>query len=146
MNEEFKDLRLLYEENARMLRFFLTWRQLMFSGYFAVLAALALCFKWALTSTPDYASVFPIIGAIIGISFSLFDYRNRDMYNHVREVGRKIEERMSLGFKAYFSGYVGREGRVRHTWILNIIYLGTAAVMIIIAIIGLWKGYPEING
>ncbi len=139
-----ENFHVMYEENARMLRFFLTWRQIMFSGYFAIIAALAICFKWGLIHCCHYSILFPTLGFFISIAFFLFDLRNRDLFMHTTNVGKNIEEKMEEGFRAYFTEYCNRTPKVRHGWILNTVYLGTALLMFLVAIYGLIYGYAGV--
>jgi hypothetical protein len=134
----------LYEENARMLRYFLSSRQVMLSGYFVILGALAMCFKWSLTHCSKFAILFPSLGAIIAFTFYLFDLRNRDLIRHTTNVGRNIEDEMNVGLEAYFTGYTERKARIRHARILDTVYLGTAVLMLILALVGIFKGFSGI--
>ena len=56
LNSEFEKLKLLYERNSDQFKYFLTWRQLMLAGYFSIIAALALAFKWAYEN--QFAALF----------------------------------------------------------------------------------------
>ncbi len=118
----FTKLKLLYEENGSQFRFYLTWRQLLLAGYFAVIAALALGTKWALERPePHLIFLFPLIGAGVSILFWALDYRNRELYGHSSAVGRAIEE--VLGYKEL--GYYGafprvQKSKLRHGIILTV--------------------------
>ncbi|MFH1754805.1 MAG: hypothetical protein ABIA59_03800, partial [Candidatus Latescibacterota bacterium] len=68
-----------------------------------------------------------------------------DLFMHTTTVGRIIEEIMEVGFKPYFSEYCDRKAKVRHAWILNALYLGTAALMLIVLLYGIFVGFPSLT-
>ena len=132
-NGELEKLKLLYEKNAEQFKFFLTWRQLMLAGYFAIVAALSLAFKWALENQVLALFVFPLAGAWVSFLFWALDNRNRELYKLASDVGNKIEERMGLKGMGHFGAYFLSESRLGHGRILAIFYLGSGIVMFLVA-------------
>ncbi len=133
---EFDKLKLLYEENATQFRFFLTWRQLLVAGYFAVLAALALGFEWAVTNAPDLTFACPLAGAFASVFFWFLDHRNRELYNHASDTGARIEEAMGYPNLGYYGTYRKevKESTWRHSNVLTVFYLACGGAMLVIAV------------
>jgi hypothetical protein len=134
-NTEVEKLKLLYEENATQFRYFLTWRQLLLAGYFSIIAALALGFKWALGRHDVAPFVFPLAGAIVSVFFWALDFRNRELYQVTGRVGSDLEERLELKGMGHFSAYLSSscETKFAHSKILKIFYLGCGILMFLIA-------------
>ncbi len=137
-------LKLLYEENATQFRFFLTWRQLLLAGYFAVLAALALGFEWAVTTAPALTFACPLAGACASVLFWVLDYRNRELYYHASDVGTAIETEMGNPQLGYYGTYGAKtkDSRWKHSRVLKTFYLASGAAMLLIAIITLFVEIP----
>jgi hypothetical protein len=137
-------LKLLYEENATQFRFFLTWRQLLVAGYFAVLAALALGFEWAVTNAPDLTFACPLAGAFVSVFFWALDYCNREHHRHAGEVGAAIEPEMYQPNLGYYGTY-GKKitgSKWNHSRVLTAFYLACGVAMLIIAIVTLFVRIP----
>lgn len=138
-------LKLLYEHNCDQFKFYLTWRQLMFAGYFAVFSALALGFRWTLQNSPAYSCICPFLGALVSFVFWALDHRNLQLYEIVGDGSVAIEQALGGSQFGYFSVYrqrslsseknedkspqSGRGGRPRHPpkllthrWILTLFY------------------------
>jgi len=140
---DFERLQMLYEENATQFRFFLTWRQVLLAGYFAVIAALALGFEWAVTRAPDLTFACPLAGACVSVLFWALDYRNRELYHHASVVGAGLEEAMGHVELGYYGTYQKiKNSRWRHSRLLKTFYLASGAAMLIISIITLFVRIP----
>lgn len=129
--DDFERLKLLYQENGTMFRFYLTWRQLLLAGYFAILAALALGFRWSLSSAKGISCIFPFAGAGMGILFWALDYRNRQLYTHVGSVGRELESRLGFPGLGYYGAYKQARGWITHGKILTVLYFGCAVLLLV---------------
>ena len=130
-----ENLRLLYEETGAMFRFFLTWRQLLLGGYFAILAALALGFDWALTNHAGMSCAFPFLGFGLSVLFWALDSRNRELYRNAAEVGRSLESRFaSPPTVGYYGSYKRGRGFIQHSVILATLYLGGALLLLLFGI------------
>lgn len=132
-NGEFEKLKLLYEKNAEQFKYFLTWRQLMLAGYFAIIAALSLAFRWALQKQVLVLFAFPLAGAWVSFLFWALDNRNRELYKLASNVGDKIEERMGLKGIGHFGAYSLSETKMGHGKILAIFYLGSGVLLLLFA-------------
>lgn len=131
-------LKLLYEENARMFRFYLTWRQLLLAGYFTILAALALGYKWSLSEASAYSSMFPFVGSGISILFWALDYRNRQLYKHSSEAGAMLEQELVDKVVGYFGTYDDKATRLHHSTILAIFYLGVGTLLLLAGVLSVF--------
>jgi uncharacterized membrane protein YkoI len=146
---EFKKLELLYKESSTMFRYFLTWRQLLFAGYFAVIASLALGFRWTLSNAPDSAFVCPFVGFLIGLLFWALDYRNRQLYKLASKVGDNIEKELGHEGLGCYGAYQSKEQlkkeqskkeqsmkhKLHHSQILGTFYIGSGVVMLLFGVL-----------
>jgi uncharacterized MnhB-related membrane protein len=140
---DLEKLNLLYEENATQFRFFLTWRQILLAGYFAIIAALALGFEWAVIHAPDLTFACPLAGACVSVLFWALDFRNRELYHHASDVGAVIEEAMGHQQIGYYGTYQKtKKSKWRHSRLLKTFYLASGAAMLIISIITLFVRIP----
>jgi hypothetical protein len=128
-------LKALYEENATMFRFHLTWRQLLLAGYFVVLATLALAFRWSLLNTHGGAAVFPFIGAAVSAFFWALDHRNRTLYGLASATGSALESAFGLPVSGYYGTYKGTRAIITHTWVLSLLYIGCGALLFVLGIL-----------
>jgi hypothetical protein len=133
-DSKFEGLKLLYERNSDQFKYFLTWRQLMLAGYFAIIAALALGFKWALGDHTEALFAFPFAGAWISVLFWALDRRNRELYTMVSQVGAGLEEKIYPEAKGHFRAYSEKKARMGHGRILAVFYLGSGIVMFLFSI------------
>jgi len=131
---KFEGLKLLYERNSDQFKYFLTWRQLMLAGYFAIIAALALGFKWALGDHTEALFAFPFAGAWVSVLFWALDRRNRELYTMVSRVGAGLEEKICPEAKGHFMAYSEKKARLGHGRILAVFYLGSGIVMLLLSI------------
>jgi len=128
-------LKVLYEENATMFRFFLTWRQRLLPGFFAVLAAIVLGYRWALPNAPNMSCVLPFIGAGASALFWALDLRNRQLYRHASLAGSKLESSMGLAETGFYGTYREARSWIRHSVILSILYLGCCFLFLLLGIL-----------
>jgi hypothetical protein len=136
-------LQLLYGENAIQFRFFLTWRQVLLAGYFAIIAALALGFEWAVTRAPDLTFACPLAGAFVSVFFWALDFRDMQLYRHASLVGATIEEAMGRAQLGYYGTYhTIKHSSWAHSMLLMTFYLASGAAMLIISIITLFVRIP----
>ncbi len=132
----FDQLKLIYEENANQFPFFLTWRQVLLVGYFAILAALALGFEWAVIHAPDLAFACPLAGSFVSALFWALDFRNRELYEHASDVGAMIEAALGYADLGYYGTYPKtKKSKLRHSRVLKTFYLASGAIMLIISIV-----------
>ena len=128
-------LKVLYEETGKMMRFYLTWRQLMLAGFFAIIAALSLGFKWSIKEAQYLSFIFPFTGVAVGLLFWALDRRNRQLYQHTAEAGRELEKKMGFKDIGYFGSYKKEKNNLSHSRILTVLYMGFTAIMVIGGII-----------
>ena len=130
----------LYQETCTLLRFYLTWRQLLLGGFFAVIGALSLGYKWSLDEAGCISFVFPFAGAIVGLLFWALDQRNRELYTIAADAGRKIEDEMVSKKVGYCRVYESGQKHFSHSVILKIFYIGFSVLMIAVGITHLMFG------
>lgn len=83
----------LYTEAGQQARYYLSWREKLLGGYFAVMAALAFAFgKMWLTSFRSVAFLVPLLAAILSVLFWLLDRRNRTLYEACITAGAQLEK------------------------------------------------------
>jgi len=131
---EFEKLKLLYEKNTDMFQYLLTWRQVMLGGYFAIIAALAVGFQWAVGSHTDRLFVFPLAGAWVSAIFWALSHRNGQLYELMNNVGAGLEEKMGTGVKGHFGGFTGRDVKMGHGKTLAVFYMGSGVVLLLCSI------------
>ena len=99
-NEEFEKQKLIYEKVSEKHNFFLSWRQNLFAGYFAVLAALFYsCFQLHTSlnlSINGYSPYAALAISFISLLFLILEERNRILYQEIQKVGKAIEEKFNL--------------------------------------------------
>ena len=134
INSDFEKLKLLYEENAAQFRYFLTWRQVLLAGYFAIIVALAIGFNWAIERPAFVLFIFPLAGAALSVLFWALDLRNRELYQLTSKVGAKLEEQLGLKGMGHFGAYSSSETKLPHSKILAIFYLGCGVLMFLFAV------------
>jgi len=146
---DFERLKLLYEEMGHMFRFYLTWRQLLLAGYFAIVAALAIGYRWTLQNAPEISFVCPFGGAAISVLFWALDYRNRQLYNFTGTVGSELEKKLGFSglgyYGAYSEGVLITHGRITHSKILSIFYIGFCIIMLLIGILAVVGVVPKVE-
>jgi hypothetical protein len=87
-----------YREIGENYRYFLAWRERLFAGYLAVLAALALAFvsagqlPQAGAATLPMRVVMPLIAILISWIFWMLEFRNRDLFHCCQNAGRLVEK------------------------------------------------------
>jgi hypothetical protein len=143
------ELKLLYEQNNNQFRFFLTWRQLLLAGFFAVFGAIALAFRWSLQHNPSEAPIIPFVGSVVSVLLWLLDYRNYQLIEIAAKASTAIEKQISDPSLGYFATFEIETARypglvkkwIKHRVILNIIYFGAAALMLAAGILCLVLGY-----
>lgn len=132
-NIALEKMKTLYAETATQFRYFLTWRQLLLAGYFAVAAALAVGFKWALGRQDVPPFVFPLAGAVLSVFFWALDYRNRELYDSASKTAARLEEAWELKGLGHFSAYRDLKTKLPHSKILAVFYLGCGLLMFLLA-------------
>ena len=86
----------VYNQLSENYRYFLSWRQKILAGYFAILAALALGFSWVFKSMPLEAFIVPFAAAFMTWILKMLDKRNRDAYQDVIKAGGELESKINL--------------------------------------------------
>jgi hypothetical protein len=89
----------LYDEIGRVWFYFDSWREKIFGGYLAALAALAFAF-WKDASVPIRAGIFAF-AIVVSVVFRILDLRTTDFINLCEEEAGKLAE--SKGFYGEFN-------------------------------------------
>ena len=133
------DLRTLYTENNIQFRFFLTWRQLLIAGYFAIFGAICAGLVWMLNNLPVLTFVAALLGVGVSVLFCLFDSRNRELYRVASKAGLEIEQQIGDPNLGYFYRYGKAEKcktwGIRHERLLKVLYLGGAVLFFAAAVL-----------
>lgn len=91
----FEKMKMVYDKVADHHRYYLSWRQYLLAGSFAVFAALSYS-SYLLFEKGGYNVLFSagilVVNGAISILFLLLDKRNRDLYRVCQRVGSKIEQ------------------------------------------------------
>jgi hypothetical protein len=138
--ERLELMKTLYVENMNQFRFFLTWRQLLAAGYFAMIGALALALRWAMQNDPQHIWLYPALGAVMSIVIWALDYRNHALYRISANAGSTMEKAFIKPALGYFSEYDKHDwnklqGIIKHEYTLTILYIGGAVVLIGLSIL-----------
>jgi hypothetical protein len=128
-------LKLLYQQNFDQFKYYLTWRQLMFAGYFAVFGALSLGLRWTFQNSPAYTFVCPFLGALVSLVFWALDHRNLQLYEIVGKASVAIEQALGDPRFGYFFTYECDEQEhphrlLKHKWILTFFYVLGGLIML----------------
>ena len=128
------DIKAVYTEANASFRYHSTWRHRMFAGYLALLFALSVIFSWLYDREPSLLWLIPLIGFIFALMMWGLEYRNREIVKACRESGEECESKLPEGV-GFFKQLKKHEAKlVSHTFILDVLFGGSAVVLLIIAI------------
>ena len=82
----------LYDEAAEARKHFLSWRQALFGGYFAILLACVKLALDALEKTPEASFLILMAASVIGLLFQLIALRTRGLYSTADRCLALLEE------------------------------------------------------
>ncbi|POY38981.1 hypothetical protein C3K47_00320 [Solitalea longa] len=131
--QSFEKLKLIYENASMQMKFYMSWRQNLLAGYFAVDAGLFYAL-YKIQEDVNFRVYSDKIGyaiAVISCIFFLLDYRNKLLFQKCLEVGaaieNKINETIIINKDEYYGVYdcLNRlpEGEnITHTFIVTILY------------------------
>ncbi len=136
----------IYEQVNENYRFLAKWRQLAFAGHLAVLAG-ALSFV-NLAVERDYSRGFValcfVLVAGIGVIFWIADRRTYSLAMHAVQAGKKLEGTSGGFFSENLSqDSAGRKWHSSHTMAVRALFLGSAGVFLVAAIIAIAGGIPS---
>jgi hypothetical protein len=160
MNDiELKKLQMIYDKVAEHHRYYLSWRQYLLGGYFAVIATLFYACFQLFTNTNCIVKSYSIYTAIsisvISFIFWWLDERNRKLYQNCQKVGAAIESKLDIELEyngeklsgLYFDldksyQYNHKKKWIRillsevmtHTWAIRILYILGFIIGIFVAI------------
>lgn len=144
---EFDKLKMIYEKAAEYHRYFLSWRQFLLAGYFAVNGTLFYaCFQLYTNkdcSIKEYSVWIALSISVISFLFLVLEERNRKLYQACTKIGAAIETQLDLKLEYDGQDYSGlfckldksyqnknKKGLVRtvlslftHTWVIRILYV-----------------------
>ena len=96
---QFEARQMVYTTAAELHRYFLSWRNQLLAGYFAVVAAIAVAYHWAYTQPHHSVAWILIVGCFafaITLFFFLLEMRNRQLYRECQNVEQDIELTLKL--------------------------------------------------
>ncbi len=99
-DQEFESLKMVYENAAEQHRYFISWRQFLLAGYFAIIGILFYSAYTIFGKSEFYQKfTFVIILCISVISkfFLFLERRNKKLYQECQNVSSKIEEKLFNG-------------------------------------------------
>ena len=109
----------LYRESANHHRYFLTWRQLLFGGFFAIAGGTINLTLKILDDYPRIAFIPPLLFVFIAVCFCFFEKRNTELYRAAINTCSQLEG-SSEGFYKYIQAKV--QGSI-HTTLINAVYI-----------------------
>jgi hypothetical protein len=93
--DEFEKLKMVYERAAEHHKYYLSWRQFILSGFFAVISVLLLCIYNGYTSPSLFVKcITPLIALVIVLSATFYeslDLRNKELYQSCQRTATVIE-------------------------------------------------------
>ena len=81
----------LYKESGELLRHYLSWREKLLAGYFAVMAGLAIAVGAMQDQFKPIAVLVPLLASILSVVFLLLDLRNQELLDGCVDVGAALE-------------------------------------------------------
>jgi len=130
----------MYKEIGENYRDQLHWREKLFAGFLAVLAALAVAFYHTYPASKNgwnrFAWIVLLVGFLLALVFLAADNRCAQGIRHIRKCGKELEAPLKgvytmtveLAPKTFF------EHLTTHTWVLRLLY-GFTAIFLFIATI-----------
>lgn len=124
----------------------LQWREKLFGGFLVLVGALALAFYHTHKKNQQgelwsqFGWLIPLAGVALSIILFFLELRCREVLRDRCRVGQAFEER-ALRVGLFGSVVrVGREARcVTHSRVLQVLYLGSAAVFFVVFIFDIWR-------
>lgn len=96
-DQEFKKMKMVYDKASEQHKYFLSWRQFLLGGYFAIIGALFYAAYTVFDKNDEYKKwTFVIVSSISFLSwlFLELDKRNRDLYHVCQRVASTIEQEL----------------------------------------------------
>lgn len=129
------DTKTVYSEINSNFRYFATWRYKLFAGYFALLYALSLVFKWVYKNESNHLWLVAVVGFISTLAMWGIEYRNRDIVKACRVSGEKCEDLLPDGV-GFFKQLNNASPKIlSHTLVLNLLFGGSAVGLLLFAIL-----------
>lgn len=91
------DEKSLYEESGELLRHYLSWREKLLAGYFAVMGGLGLAFGAMQGQFKPIAFLVPLLASVLSAMFLLLDLRNQELLNRCVDAGAALEPNTHSG-------------------------------------------------
>ncbi|MEE4263219.1 MAG: hypothetical protein V2I56_11050 [Desulfobacteraceae bacterium] len=122
-----------YEEAGRNYRYFLSWRERLLAGYFALLAGLFFAFSWLIKEAPKLTWTPFAVGFILTLVMWALEYRNRDLYRVCQQTAKECESGLPKGM-GMFTEMLSKVPRIYHStlmlvgvvwslWYIDLVYL-----------------------
>lgn len=131
----------MYKEIGENYRDQLHWREKLFAGFLAVLAALAVAFYHTYHNYEDgwdmFAWIVPLVGFLLALVFLAADNRCAQGIRRMRKYGKELEAPL----KGVYAMTVELEPKnffahvTSHTWVLRLLYGLTAIFLFIVTIV-----------
>jgi threonine/homoserine efflux transporter RhtA len=110
-----------YGQTGELFRHYLSWREKLLAGYFAVLGGLAIAFgKMRLSPFKPVGILVPILAAIVSAAFLALDRRNAELFDACTAVGHQLEA--NAGVAGPFTKLNSAEKQFRHRTIVAVLY------------------------
>jgi hypothetical protein len=129
----------VYAEIGINFRYFLTWRQLIFAGYLAVLGALSAGGAWVYEHAAHLLGVVPAVGLLLTGVFWVIEYRNRQLYRACIEQGAACE--VGLDEIKMYTRLRNPPGWLSQSNAMDVLFLLSAVMMLLF--LGLLVCHPE---
>lgn len=129
----------MYRQLAADYLHHLQWREKLFGGFLVLIGALTLAFYHTHKSDQQaelffqFGWLIPIVGAALSVLFFFLDRRCQDVLRDRQRVGQTFEQQAERA--GLFDSVVRVGGEARHpthSQVLQILYLGSAAVFLVV--------------
>jgi hypothetical protein len=131
-----------YEEAGRAHRYFLSWRERLLAGYFALLSGLFIAY-WKLSQANSKLEWMPFAtGFLLTLIIWGLEWRNRDLYRACQQSAKECEAHLPSGTGIY-TNMLARKSRLYHSTVFSLLF-GCVAVLMLVGMIlvlcGMIKG------
>ena len=93
--EELEKLKMVYDKVAEQHQYYLSWRQFLLAGYFAIMGVIFYSTYTVVNDNNRFSNwsfAIMLCGSMLSLFFLFLDKRNRDLYHVCQRVGSKIEQ------------------------------------------------------
>jgi hypothetical protein len=127
-----------YEEAGRNFRYFLSWRERLLAGYFALLAGLSFAFSWLFQEASQLSWIPFAAGFILTLLIWALEYRNRDLYRVCQQSAKNCESGLPEGM-GMFTSISSKKSFIYHSTTFNVLFSMVAIALFVCTLCCLFK-------